>query len=146
MPAEIVGQSDIGIMLYGKKSGDNAFTELVEIKDVPESGNDPEQIEVTTLKRSKKVYVAGREDVPTQTFTYNYTEENYFTKVLPYADGTTINEFLVKFQDGTGTLITGSAVTRKNSVSLDSAVEASLVITPTEIEDKTSAEVTALIS
>jgi hypothetical protein len=146
MPAEIVGQSDIGIMLYGKKSGDTKFTELVEIKDVPESGNDPEQIEVTTLKRSKKVYVAGREDVPTQTFTYNYTEENYFTKVLPYADGTTINEFLVKFQDGTGTLITGSAVTRKNSVSLDSAVEASLVITPTEIEDKTSAEVTALIS
>lgn len=146
MPAEIVGQSDIGIMLYAKKSGDTKFTELVEIKDVPESGNDPEQIEVTTLKRSKKVYVAGREDVPTQTFTYNYTEENYFTKVLPYADGTTINEFLVKFQDGTGTLITGSAVTRKNSVSLDSAVEASLVITPTEIEDKTSAEVTALIS
>lgn len=146
MPAEIVGQSDIGIMLYAKKSGDTKFTELVEIKDVPESGNDPEQIEVTTLKRSKKVYVAGREDVPTQTFTYNYTEENYFTKVLPYADGTTINEFLVKFQDGTGTLITGSAVTRKNSVSLDSAVEASLVITPTEIEDKTSTEVSALIA
>lgn len=146
MPAEIVGQSDIGIMLYGKKSGDTKFTELVEIKDVPESGNDPEQIEVTTLKRSKKVYVAGREDVPTQTFTYNYTEENYFTKVLPYADGTTINEFLVKFQDGTGTLITGSAVTRKNSVSLDSAVEASLVITPTDIVDKTSAEVSALIA
>lgn len=146
MPAEIVGQSDIGIMLYGKKATDNAFTELVEIKDVPESGNDPEQIEVTTLKRNKKVYVAGREDVPTQTFTYNYTEENYFTKVLPYADGTTVNEFLVKFQDGTGTLITGSAVTRKNSVSLDSAVEASLVITPTSIVDKTSAEVTALIS
>lgn len=146
MPAEIVGQSDIGIMLYAKKSGDTKFTELVEIKDVPESGNDPEQIEVTTLKRNKKVYVAGREDVPAQTFTYNYTEENYFTKVLPYADGTTINEFLVKFQDGTGTLITGSAVTRKNSVSLDSAVEASLVITPTDIVDKTSSEVTALIA
>lgn len=146
MPAEIVGQSDIGIMLYAKKSGDSKFTELVEIKDVPESGNDPEQIEVTTLKRTRKVYVAGREDSPTQTFTYNYTEENYFTKVLPYADGTSVNQFLVKFQDGTGTLIEGSAVTRKNAVSLDSAVEASLVITPTSIADKTSAEVTALIA
>lgn len=146
MPAEIVGQSDIGIMLYAKKSGDTKFTELVEIKDVPESGNDPEQIEVTTLKRTRKVYVAGREDSPTQTFTYNYTEENYFTKVLPYADGTSVNQFLVKFQDGTGTLIEGSAVTRKNAVSLDSAVEASLVITPTSITDKTSTEVTALLA
>lgn len=133
-------------MLYCKKNGESKFSELVEIKDVPESGSDPEQIEVTTLKRARRAYVAGRQDSPTQAFTFNYTEDNYFTKVLPVADGTTIHEFLVKFQDGTGTLITGSAVVRKNSVSLDSAVEATLSITPTDIADKTSTEVTALIA
>lgn len=41
-------------MLYGKKKGTAKFTELVEIKDTPDTGSDPEQIDVTTLKRKKK--------------------------------------------------------------------------------------------
>ena len=145
MPSEIIGQSDIGIMLYAKASGGSAYSELIEIKDVPESGSDPEQIEVTTLKRRRRAYVSGRQDSPAQSFTFNYTEANYHTKLKPLADGVTIHEFLVKFQDGTGTYIKGSCVIRKNAVSLDSAVEGTLVITPEEILDKTSAEVTAML-
>ena len=131
-------------MLYVKNS-QSKFEELVEIKDTPDTGSDPEQIEVTTLKRKKKVYVAGREDSPSQAFTYNYTEKNYHTKVKPYCDGA-IHDFLVKYPDGTGTLITGSATTRKNAISLNSAIEATLVITPTDIVDKDSEEVTALLA
>lgn len=131
-------------MLYGKKKDATAFEELVEIKDVPESGSDPEQIEVTTLKSKIKQYVAGRKDSSLQNFTYNYTEENYFTKVMPYCKGE-IHEFLIAFPDGTGTLIEGSAETRKNAVSLNSALEATLSITPQNIEDKTSTEVNALL-
>ncbi len=131
-------------MLYGKKKGATAFTELVEIKDTPDTGSDPEQIDVTTLKRRKKVYVEGREDSPSQAFLYNYTEENYFTKVMPYCNKE-IHEFLIVYPDGTGTLIKGSAKTRKNAISLNSAIEATLVITPVDIADKTSTEVTALL-
>lgn len=131
-------------MLYVKNS-QSKFEELVEIKDTPDTGSDPEQIEVTTLKRVKKAYVAGRQDSPSQSFTYNYTEENYFEKVIPYCDGA-IHDFLVKYPDGTGTLITGSATTRKNAISLNSAIEATLVITPTDIVDKDSEEVTALLA
>ncbi len=131
-------------MLHVKNSS-SRFEELVEIKDTPDSGSDPEQIEVTTLKRKKKVYVAGREDSTSQAFTYNYTEENYYTKVKPYCDGA-IHDFLVVYPDGTGTLITGSATTRKNGITLNSAIEATLVITPTDIVDKTSEEVTALLA
>lgn len=131
-------------MLYVKNS-QSKFEELVEIKDTPDTGSDPEQIEVTTLKRKKKAYVAGREDSPTQAFLYNYTKENYFTKVKPYCDGA-IHDFLVKYPDGTGTLITGSATTRKNAIALNSAIEATLVITPTDIVDKDDEEVTALLA
>lgn len=131
-------------MLYVKNS-QSKFEELVEIKDTPDTGSDPEQIEVTTLKRKKKAYVAGRQDSPSQAFTYNYTEENYFEKVMPYCDGE-IHDFLVKYPDGTGTLINGSATTRKNAISLNSAIEATLVITPQDIVDKTSTEVTALLA
>lgn len=131
-------------MLYGKKKGATAFSKLVSIKDVPESGSDPEQIEVTTLESKIKQYVAGRQDSPSQAFTYNYTEDNYFTKVKPFCDGN-VHEFLVVFPDGTGTYIKGSADTRKNAVSLNSALEATLTITPMDIEDKTSTEVSALL-
>ena len=131
-------------MLHVKNSS-NKFEELVEIKDTPDTGSDPEQIEVTTLKRKRKVYVAGREDTPTQSFTYNYTEDNYYTKVKTYCDED-VHDFLVVYPDGTGTLITGSATTRKNAISLNSAIEATLVITPVDIVDKTSTEVTALLA
>ena len=131
-------------MLWGKKKGTNAYAELVEIKDVPESGSEPETIEVTTLKKQKKVYIPGRQDSPTQSFTYNYTETNYFTKVKPYCDGN-VHEFLVVFPDGTSTYIKGKATTYKNAVSLNSAVEATLVITTEEIEDKNSDDTEALL-
>lgn len=131
-------------MLYVKNE-QSKFEELVEIKDAPDTGSDPEQIEVTTLKRKRKAYVAGRQDSPTQSFLYNYTEENYFEKVMPYCDGK-IHDFLVAYPDGTGTLIPGSATTRKNAISLNSAIEATLVITPIDIQDKNSEEVTAFLT
>lgn len=131
-------------MLWGKKKGTNAYAELVEIKDVPESGSEPETIEVTTLKNQRKKYIPGRQDSPTQSFTYNYTETNYFTKVKPYCDGN-VHEFLVVFPDGTSTYIKGKATTYKNAVSLNSAVEATLVITTEEIDDKNSTDTEALL-
>lgn len=131
-------------MLWGKKNGTNVYAELVEIKDVPESGAEPETIEVTTLKMKKKAYIPGRQDSPSQSFTYNYTKVNYFTKVKPYCDGK-VHEFLVVFPDGTSTYIKGKATTYKNAVSLNSAIEATLVITTEDIEDKTEEQTTALL-
>lgn len=63
---------------------------------------------------------------------------------MPYCNGE-VHDFLVAYPDGTGTLITGSAQTKKNAVSLNSALEATLTITPMNIVDKTSSEVTALL-
>ena len=132
-------------MLWAKANGADAYSESVEIKDVPERGAEPETIDVTTLKRTKNVYIEGRTDSPTQTFTYNYTKDNYFTKVKPLCNGK-VHEFLVVFPDGTSTYIKGSAVTYKNSVSVNSAIEASLVITPEEVLDKNETETTALLA
>ena len=42
---EVVAISDIGTMLWAKANGSDAYAELVEIKDVPESGGEPETIE-----------------------------------------------------------------------------------------------------
>lgn len=140
---EAVAYSDVGTMLYVKGGTPAQYTELVGIKSVPASGGEPATIDVTELKSDRNQYIADRTDSPNQTFTYNRTESKY-DAVKTICDGEE-HEFLIVFQDGAGTYIKGTAVTYKNEVSKGSALEATLVITPVAIEDKTSAEVQALL-
>lgn len=130
-------------MLYGKKQGGSTYTEIVEIKSTPDTGNDPEQIDVTTHKDTRYKYVMGRQQSPNQNFTYNYTEANY-SAVEEYCDGKT-NEFLVIYPDGTGEYTKGQAGNRINGTSVNSAIEATLTIVPEEMDWKTSAEVRQLV-
>ena len=123
--------------------GETKYEELIGIKSVPASGSEGGTIEVTELKSKKKQYIDDREDTPAQDFTYNRTKKKY-EAVKKYCDGKP-HEFLVIFQDGTGTYIKGTAQTWKNEFSAGSAQEATLHIVATEIDDKTAEEVTPLI-
>ena len=137
-----VAISDVGTKLYAKNG--EKYSILVSIKSVPASGAEGGTIEVTELDSAIKQYIADRKDTPAQDFTYNRTAEKY-EAVKAVCDGTA-KEFLVVFSDGTGTYIKGEAQTWKNEFSAGSAQEATLHIVATEIEDKTSEEVTALIA
>ena len=53
---------------------------------------------------------------------------------------------MIKFQDGTGTYIKGTAQTWKNEFGTGSAQEATLHIVATDIQDKTAEEVTEMTS
>lgn len=141
--AQIVAQSDVGTMLYVKNSSDK-FEEFLEITSAPAQGSAGGTIEVTVLKSAIKQYIPDRPDTPDQDFNYNYTEAN-FTKAKEYADGDE-HDFLVKFQDGTGYIISGSAQTWINEVSRGSAVEATLHVVASNIVWKTSSEVTSLLA
>ena len=133
--------SDIGTKLY-HKSG-NSYVKLVGIKSVPASGGEPATLDATELESERNQYIPDRTDSPNQPFIYNRTDEK-FTAVKAVCDGTE-HEFLVVFKDGAGTYIKGTAVTYKNDVSKGSVLEATLVIMPVDIQDKTIAEVSALI-
>ncbi len=128
-------------MLYVK--GETKYEELVGIKSVPASGAEGGTIEVTELKSKRKQYIDDRVDTPAQDFTYNRTDKKY-EAVKKYCDGK-VHEFLVYFQDGTGTYIKGTAQTWKNEITAGSAQEATLHIVATDIEDKTAEEVTPMI-
>jgi hypothetical protein len=141
--ANIIAQSDVGTMLYAKTT-DGKFEEFLEITSAPAEGSAGGTIEVTVLKSAIKQYIPDRPDTPDQDFNYNYTETN-FTKAQEYADGDA-HEFLVKFQDGTGYVITGSAQTWINEVSRGSAVEATFHVVASNIAWKTSTEVTSLLA
>ncbi len=129
-------------MLYVK--GVSAYETLISIKSVPASGAEGGTIEVTELDSPVKQYIEDRMDLPAQDFTYNRTAEKY-EAVKEICDGE-VHEFLIKFSDGTGTYIKGTAQTWKNEFSAGSAQEATLHIVATTIEDKTAQEVTTLLA
>lgn len=129
-------------MLYVK--GVSAYETLISIKSVPASGSEGGTIEVTELDSPVKQYIEDRMDLPAQDFTYNRTAEKY-EAVKEICDGE-VHEFLIKFSDGTGTYIRGTAQTWKNEFSAGSAQEATLHIVATTIEDKTAQEVTTLLA
>lgn len=137
-----VAQSDVGTMLYEKTS--TGYVELIEIISAPAQGAAGGTIEVTTLKSPRKQYIPDRPDVPEQDFGYNYTEANY-EKADAVCDGAE-HEFLVKFQDGSGYTIKGTAQTWINEVGRGAAVEATLHIVATEVEWKKANEITTLLT
>lgn len=124
--------------------GATNYEKLISIKSVPASGSEGGTIEVTELDSPVKQYIEDRMDLPAQDFTYNRTAEKY-EAVKEVCDGEA-HEFLVKFSDGTGTYIKGTAQTWKNEFSAGSAQEATLHIVATNIEDKTAQEVTTLLA
>ena len=123
--------------------GAEKYDVLVPIKSVPASGSEPETIEVTSMSDARKVYIMGRQDSPSQSFTFNRTAANY-EAVKAICDGTE-KEFMVVFSDGTGTYIKGQASVFKNELGVNGVQEATLTVTAIDIQDKTASEVTTLI-
>lgn len=139
----ITAQSDVGITLYVKGSN-NQYSELIEIKSVPQTGQAGGNLETTTLKSPKKTYIPDRPDTGDMDYTYNYTEAN-ITAVKAICDNTD-KDFLVKYQDGSGFIYKGQAQTWINEVSVGSVVEATLHTVPASApEEKTSAQITTLL-
>ena len=71
-------------LMYAASS---TYSKLVDIKEFPDLGGEPENIDVTTLSDKIRKYIAGVEDTGSLTFTANYTVADYET-VKALADGT----------------------------------------------------------
>lgn len=61
------------------KKGDtgDAYTKLVDIKDYPDLGGEPEQIETTTLSDSMTTSIPGIQTLESFQFNANYEKEKY---------------------------------------------------------------------
>lgn len=61
------------------KNGDSLdFEKLVDIKEYPDMGSEPEKIDTTDLSATRfKTSILGLQDAPDLTFTANYTKEGY---------------------------------------------------------------------
>lgn len=65
-------------LMYKATSG-SEWTKLVDIKDFPDLGAAPEQIETTTLSDPGRTYIPGIENTEQKTLTANYTAADFAT-------------------------------------------------------------------
>lgn len=65
------------IFLMQKSSPGTTWTKLVDIKEFPDLGGDPEMLETTTLSDKMQTYIAGIQSLDALAFTANYTLTDY---------------------------------------------------------------------
>jgi len=64
-------------LMYKASTSATTYTKLVDIKNFPDLGGEPERIDVTTLSDRVRKYVMGVQDISSFTFTANYIPADY---------------------------------------------------------------------
>ena len=77
MAAKTAAQATMGTYLMYKASGGNTYTKLVDIKNFPDLGGEPERVDVTTLSDRVRKYAMGVQDLSSFTFNANYIAADY---------------------------------------------------------------------
>ena len=62
-----------------KASGGSTYSKLIDIKDFPDLGGEPEMLDTTTLSDGARTYIPGIQSQEAMTFTANYTSAGYAT-------------------------------------------------------------------
>lgn len=62
-----------------KASASADYTKLVDIKEFPDLGGEPELLETTTLSDGMQTFIPGIQQLDSMTFTANYTKTDYTT-------------------------------------------------------------------
>lgn len=67
------------LMHKANTSGASTWSKLVDIKDYPALGGEPERIDVTSLSDSQYLYIPGIQTMEAMTFTANYDAATFAT-------------------------------------------------------------------
>lgn len=59
------------------KASGGSYTKLIDIKDFPDLGGEPEMLETTTLSDYMQTYIAGIQSLGALPFTCNYTKTDF---------------------------------------------------------------------
>ena len=73
------------VFLMHKGSSESAYSKLIDIKEFPDLGGDPEMLETTTLSDKMQTYIAGIQSLDGLSFTANYDMTNF--KALKALEG-----------------------------------------------------------
>ena len=69
--------STFGVFLMHKASASADYTKLLDIKEFPDLGGEPELLETTTTSDYMQKFIPGIQQLDNFTFTANYTQTDY---------------------------------------------------------------------
>ena len=75
------------VFLMHKESPGETYSKLIDIKEFPDLGGEPELLETTTLSDKMQTYIAGIQSLDALSFSANYTLADY--KKLKALEGKT---------------------------------------------------------
>lgn len=67
------------VFLMHKDTSAASWSKLVDIKEFPDLGGDPDMLETTTLSDKMQTFIAGIQSMDGLSFAANYTREDYKT-------------------------------------------------------------------
>ena len=67
------------VFLMKKGTSGDTYSKLIDIKDFPDLGGEPEMLETTTLSDKMQTYIPGIQSLDALEFTANYTKTDYET-------------------------------------------------------------------
>lgn len=65
------------VFLMKKGTSGTTYEKLIDIKEFPDLGGDPEMLETTTLSDKMQTFIAGIQSLDAMNFTANYTLADY---------------------------------------------------------------------
>lgn len=65
------------VFLMHKATDADAYTKLIDIKEFPDLGGEPEMLETTTLSDKMQTYIAGIQSLEGLSFTSNYDKADF---------------------------------------------------------------------
>lgn len=96
-------------LMHGTGTGTLTWSKLLDVKDYPNLGGEPDLIDMTTLSNKMKIGIPGIQNSDAMTFTANYNPTVY-ARIKEMADGTA-KHFAVWF----GGTVSGSTLTPDGS-------------------------------
>lgn len=61
------------------KKDSTTYSKLIDVKEFPDLGGNPESLETTTLSDNMQTYIPGIQSIEALSFTANYTKADYTT-------------------------------------------------------------------
>lgn len=121
--------------LMMKGDSGSTYSKLIDIKEFPDIGGDPEMLETTTLSDKMQTYIMGIQSADAMEFVANYTAADY-AKIDAIAGQT--KSFGIYFGDeGAEGKFTfdGQASVRVNGGGVNEVVEMTISIAPSTVID-----------
>ena len=72
-----MAMSTYKVFLMHKASDADAYSKLIDIKEFPDLGGEPEMLETTTLSDKMQTYIAGVQSLEGLSFTANYDKADF---------------------------------------------------------------------